>query len=248
MPGQIRPGFDSPALRCAKQFVAMCMALAIAAVFQILILRQPARQTLRQRLARISWQLNGLGVLLSYLTEAVMPMVQVRPLSLSLSLSSVCTSVWILTPSLSAGLDQPCAAGLGRRQGRAEGAHRPRGRDPGRAARPNAYHEVRPLPSRSRRRSPVLTRPLPRRFASVEPTFGQPFKAPVIARIIRSHQLILDRLREARTALGEEGFSPEIRKNFSDVLVPYRKQAKRVTRALSYLCVFLIVCAHSTRA
>lgn len=98
MPGQIRPGFDSPAYRCAKQFVAMCMALSIAAVFQILILRQPARQTLRQRLARISWQLNGLGVLLSYLTEAVMPMVEVRRPSAPPSSATVTLT---LPPSLS---------------------------------------------------------------------------------------------------------------------------------------------------
>ncbi|KPV78386.1 uncharacterized protein RHOBADRAFT_49163 [Rhodotorula graminis WP1] len=186
VPGQIRPGFDSPAYRCAKQFVAMCMALSIAAVFQILILRQPARQTLRQKLARISWQLNGLGVLLSYLTEAVMPMVQ--------DSTDCAPPDWDVVRVVQKEL-------IGREveiQGELLGL------------------------------MPIM------KFASVEPTFGQPFKAPVIARIIRSHQLILDRLREARTALGEEGFSPEIRKNFSDVLVPYRKQAKRVTRALSY--------------
>lgn len=31
VPGQIRP-FDSPAYRCAKQLVAMCIALAIAGI------------------------------------------------------------------------------------------------------------------------------------------------------------------------------------------------------------------------
>ncbi|GAA5834027.1 hypothetical protein JCM9279_004193 [Rhodotorula babjevae] len=186
VPGQIRPGFDSPALRCAKQFVAMCMALAIAAVFQILILRQPARQTLRQKLARISWQLNGLGVLLSYLTEAVMPMVDDST------------------------------------------DHAPPDWDVVKVVQKELISREVEIQGELLGLMPVM------KFASVEPTFGQPFKAPVIARIIRSHQLILDRLREARTALGEEGFSPEIRKNFSDVLVPYRKQAKRVTRALSY--------------
>lgn len=92
------------------------------------------------------------------------------------------------------------------------------------------------------------------RFASVEPTFGSPFRAPEISRLIRSHQLVLDRLREARTAIGADGFSPEIRRyarrretaqsttltletarrNFSDVLVPYRRQGKRISRALFY--------------
>ncbi|BGP44750.1 hypothetical protein JCM10450v2_000564 [Rhodotorula kratochvilovae] len=186
VPGWIRPGFDSPAFRCAKQIVAMCIALGIAGVFQTLILRQPARQTLRQKLARISWSLNGHGVLFSFLTEAVMPMVD--------------DSTHHSSPDWEA--VQVVQKELIAREVAIQG-------------------EILAL-------MPIM------KFASVEPTFGQPFKALVIARIIRSHQLILDRMREARTAIGAEGFSPEIRHNFSDVLLPYRKQGKRVTRALFY--------------
>lgn len=56
-----------------------------------------------------------------------------------------------------------------------------------------------------------------------------------MARLIRSHQLILDRLREARTAIGTDGFTVDIRRLFTQPLAPYRKQAKRFTRALFYL-------------
>lgn len=60
VPGQIRPGFDSPALRAGKAFVALAMALAIAAIFQIFILRNPARQTLRLKLSQITFSLGAL--------------------------------------------------------------------------------------------------------------------------------------------------------------------------------------------
>ncbi|GAA5995099.1 uncharacterized protein JCM10292_004539 [Rhodotorula paludigena] len=185
VPGQIRP-FDSPAYRCAKQLVAMCIALAIAGIFQIFILRQPARQNLRQKVARISWSLNALAVLFSYLSEAMMPMMS----DSSKSSPPDWEAVAVVRQEL--------------------------------VAREVAIQ------------GELLTLMPLMKFASVEPTFGQPFKAAVIARVIRSHQLILDRLRESRTAIGTEGFSPEIRRNFSDVLVPYRKQGKRVTRALFY--------------
>ncbi|TNY20614.1 hypothetical protein DMC30DRAFT_416809 [Rhodotorula diobovata] len=186
VPGSIRPRFDSPAYRCAKQIVAMCIALGIAGVFQIFILRQPARQTLRQKLAQVSWKLNGLSVLLSYLTEAVMPMVEDST------------------------------------------NHEPPDWDAVKVVQKELINREVEIQGELLALMPIM------KFASVEPTFGVPFKAAVISRLIRSHQLVLDRLREARTALGEEGFSSEIRKNFSDVLVPYRKQGKRVTRALSY--------------
>lgn len=72
------------------------------------------------------------------------------------------------------------------------------------------------------------------KFSSLEPSFGKPFKIKVVARIIRNHQLILDRLREARTA-ALQGFSEDIQVNFTRKLSPYRRQTKRFSRALFYL-------------
>lgn len=45
----------------------------------------------------------------------------------------------------------------------------------------------------------------------------------------------IDRLREARTAIGV-GFNKDIHRNFTAELAPYRSQARRYSRALFYLC------------
>ncbi|GAA5896960.1 uncharacterized protein JCM6883_007067 [Sporobolomyces salmoneus] len=72
-------------------------------------------------------------------------------------------------------------------------------------------------------------------FAKVEPKFLVPFNGPVLLRIIRSLQVILDRLREARTAIGTAGFNETIHREFASVLYPYRLHSQRLTRTLFYL-------------
>ncbi|GAA5925622.1 hypothetical protein JCM10213_008838 [Rhodosporidiobolus nylandii] len=186
-PGQIRPGFDSPALRCGKQLVAMCIALCIAGIFQAFILRTPARRTLRKKLASICWSLSAHSILLSYLNEALMPMT-------------------------SNSMDHP---------------------EPDWTALAVVRQEL--IGREAMIQADLLSLPPLMKFSMAEPAFGQPFKAATISRVIRAHQLILDRLRESRVALGEEGFNPSIRRHFSDVLVPYRKQGKRFSRALFFL-------------
>lgn len=78
------------------------------------------------------------------------------------------------------------------------------------------------------------------KFSSVEPAFGVPFQAKTIIRIIRQHQVILDRLRESRTAV-DGGFTEDIQANFSRKLSPYRRQTKRFSRALFYLAATSIL-------
>ncbi|KAL8280649.1 hypothetical protein RQP46_006972 [Phenoliferia psychrophenolica] len=51
-------------------------------------------------------------------------------------------------------------------------------------------------------------------FASMEPKFS-PFKKNVLNDIIRSHQIILDRLREGRTAVGVQGFNDTVHHDFA---------------------------------
>lgn len=65
---------------------------------------------------------------------------------------------------------------------------------------------------------------------------GIPFKGRTISRIIRSQQMILDRLREARSSLGMQSFSQRIKDDFTHKLYPYRRQARRFTKAVFYLC------------
>ena len=48
------PNFDTIPLRAGKQLTAMAIALAVAAVFQLFILRKPARHTLRKNIATIT--------------------------------------------------------------------------------------------------------------------------------------------------------------------------------------------------
>ncbi|KAI5477995.1 hypothetical protein MNV49_005687 [Pseudohyphozyma bogoriensis] len=73
------------------------------------------------------------------------------------------------------------------------------------------------------------------KFSAAEPAFGRPFRAALIAKLIRQLQIILDRYREARTALGTTGFSKEIRENYVQRFAPYRHQAKIILRTLFYL-------------
>lgn len=183
IPGQIRPNFDNPGLRAGKALTALSLALAIAGTFMVFILRNPARQTLRLKLAQITASLGSYTILLQIMVEAWAPMDpgkdNVNP------------------PPPNPEAIATVIAELVRREGQIQA-------------------ELLAL-------MPLM------KFAAAEPTFGQPFQGATISRIIRSHQTILDRLREARTAVGAhgEGFSEEIRREFTSQLAPYRRQNKR---------------------
>lgn len=71
-------------------------------------------------------------------------------------------------------------------------------------------------------------------FAKVEPSFAMPFKGPVLQKIMRSQQIMLDRLREGRTAVAQ-GFDFRIHHDFASVLWPYRLHSQRLGRTLFYL-------------
>lgn len=209
-PGQIRPGFDSPAYRTGKAFVALSLALAIASVFQFFLLRTPARHTLRKNLAAITFSLSSYSVLFSFLVEAF------HPLEVDLDPSRPPPD-----PEATATIRQE----LIRREGQIQGE----------------LLALMPLmkcalESGLRKNERLLTFPPSCRFSAAEPAFGVPFQAATISQLIRSHQVVLDRLREARTAFGENGFPDEnIRSGFMTTLTPYRRQARRFTRALFYL-------------
>ncbi|GAA5932493.1 hypothetical protein JCM3775_005935 [Rhodotorula graminis] len=72
-------------------------------------------------------------------------------------------------------------------------------------------------------------------FAKVEPKWWAPFQGELLLRIIRSQQIILDRLREARTAVGLRGFNETVHRDFANVLFPYRLHSQRLARTLFYL-------------
>lgn len=73
VPGSIRPGFDSPAYRAAKSFTALAIAIGIASIFQIFILRVPARRTLRIKLSNLTFALSNYSILFGIYGEALAP-------------------------------------------------------------------------------------------------------------------------------------------------------------------------------
>ncbi|GAA5969341.1 hypothetical protein JCM11641_007557 [Rhodosporidiobolus odoratus] len=102
---------------------------------------------------------------------------------------------------------------------------------------PDALAQVqRELTKRENRiQSSVLALAPTYSFAEVEPQWWSPFKGKTLLKIIRSQQIILDRLRESRTAVGLHGFNPTIHHDFANVLFPYRLHSQRLARTLFYL-------------
>ncbi|KAM0755341.1 hypothetical protein T439DRAFT_1000 [Meredithblackwellia eburnea MCA 4105] len=72
-------------------------------------------------------------------------------------------------------------------------------------------------------------------FAALEPKWAVPFQGETLLKIINSHQIILDRLREARAGVGSTGFSPSVHRDFVSPLYPYRLHSQRLSRTLFYL-------------
>ena len=79
------------------------------------------------------------------------------------------------------------------------------------------------------------------RFASAEPSFTKPFRGDIIQEIVQANQVILDRLREGRAAIGVEPFDPFILENMVAVLSPYRRRASRITKVSLYLCAMSLM-------
>jgi len=72
------------------------------------------------------------------------------------------------------------------------------------------------------------------RFASVEPQFSKPFMRHIAQRLIRGNQLLLDRGREARAALGTEPFDESIIAHFAKIVAPYRARNSRLMKTQLY--------------
>lgn len=68
-----RKDFDTPALRAGKQITTLVIALGIVIVFQLFILRNPARRTLRKALGRLVYANLAYNTILQAYVRAVMP-------------------------------------------------------------------------------------------------------------------------------------------------------------------------------
>ncbi|KAF8507686.1 hypothetical protein BU17DRAFT_57210 [Hysterangium stoloniferum] len=175
-----RANFDSPALRTGN---ALMVALAIVAVFQLFILRNPARRTLRQKVAALTFETLSYAVLLQAFGRAV------------------------LTSSADARPSKPALL---------------------RIEKELKYRELK-LQSAIIETMPLIS------FAAAEPEFSTPFRKDLMLRIIRGNQLILDRYREARAALGTKEFEQFIWVYFAKILSPYRARNTRILKAELYL-------------
>ncbi|GAA5865035.1 hypothetical protein JCM1840_005715 [Sporobolomyces johnsonii] len=178
-----REQYDSPPLRFGYTIASLCISICISAIFQLLIIRQPARRRLRLQLASVTFSLSAYNSLLQSYVNIVAPVDAVPP------------------PS------------------------------------PEALAKVqRELIKREINiQSAILGLAPTFEFAKVEPKFLMDFKADVLLKIMRSLQVVLDRLREARTAVGLAGFNSTIHQDFASVLYPYRLHSQRLTRTLFYL-------------
>ena len=64
---------DSPALRAGKAMAALSVALAIVLVFQLFILRTPARRTLRKSTAHLTYSMLGYTTILQAFVRSGTP-------------------------------------------------------------------------------------------------------------------------------------------------------------------------------
>ncbi|KAG8791858.1 hypothetical protein FRC17_008698, partial [Serendipita sp. 399] len=173
----LRVPFDSPALQTGKAFVALVFALGLVLVFQLFILRTPARRTLR----------TAMGALIrSTLAYTTVHQAYVR------------------------------------------------------AAIPDDPDKVVPVAALRRVERELIQREnqIIRDMlgisgliiaAAAEPS-SVPWRPHIPHRLLQANGLLIDRLQEARIALGHEPFDPFIVENMIKVLRPYQRQAHLTTK------------------
>jgi len=175
--------YDSPVLRFGKSFATLGVALSIAATFQLFILRNPARRTLRKRLGALLFSQLSYMTLLQAYARAAMP------------------------------------------------------NDPSRRAPDAALKRVdEEMKHRELKLQAELIglRPLVQ-FAAAEPQFSRPFRADIINRVLRTSQIMLDRMRECRTAIVSQPLPDAVLENFVQILSPYRRRNSQLLQLEFYL-------------
>jgi len=180
---QDRPS-DSPAYRMGKSFTSLAVAIGLVSFFQLFVLRNPARRTVRKAMAKVMKANTAYTVILQAYVSSTIP----------------------IDPS-----------------------HRPS---------PKAIERVaKDLIKREIQIQDDITALMPlMNFASVEPSFGKPFQAAEYLQIARANQLILDRNRDARIAIGTTPLPRKIMSEFVEKLAPYRRPTLFRIKTSLYLC------------
>lgn len=70
---RVSPNYDSPSRRFAYTLASMAISIAISAFFQLLVLRTPAKQQLRLKIAAITFALSSYNTLLQSNVNLVAP-------------------------------------------------------------------------------------------------------------------------------------------------------------------------------
>ncbi|KAG8991643.1 hypothetical protein FRB94_000915 [Tulasnella sp. JGI-2019a] len=73
-------------------------------------------------------------------------------------------------------------------------------------------------------------------FAKAEPSIHKPFNPALTMRAIKANQVILDRLREGRAAIGTTRLDEVILTNFVAIMSPYRRRSTTVTKSVLGMC------------
>ncbi|KAG8991644.1 hypothetical protein FRB93_002631 [Tulasnella sp. JGI-2019a] len=178
------PTFDSPAYRTAKALTATAMAVAVCGLFQLFILRNPARRSLRNALAKVAYENLAYLTMLHAFVRAAVP----------------------ANPNHQV----PVQA----------------------VARVNMELKKREMQIQADiiAMMPLIT------FSAAEPSLSKPFNPRLPLRLIRVNQIMLDRLREARFAIGTTRLDETILKNFVSVLSPYRRRSARAAKNILGMC------------
>ncbi|KAH9456906.1 hypothetical protein Pst134EA_020814 [Puccinia striiformis f. sp. tritici] len=176
--------FDSPPLRMGKSLTSLAIAIGIVTFFQLFVLRNPARRTLRKAMAKLLKANTAYTVILQAYVSSTIP----------------------IDPS-----------------------HRPSA---------TAIQRVhRNLMKREMQIQDDITALMPlMMFARVEPAFGRPFNTVEYLKIVRANQLILDRNRDARIAIGTTPLPRSIMTEFTAKLAPYRRPTSARIKTSLYLC------------
>ncbi|CCA70282.1 hypothetical protein PIIN_04221 [Serendipita indica DSM 11827] len=184
-----RRPFDTPALRAGKMMTALAAALGIVIAFQLFILRNPARRTLRKALGNLVYSNLAYNTILQAYVRAVLPA------------------------------------------------------DPKQRAKPVVLKRIeRELKHREAKMQAQIIEVSPlMAFAAAEPSFSKPFRGDLAQQIVQANQVILDRLREGRTAISTEPFDPYIVEHMIAVLSPYRRRASRINKTWLYLCAMSLI-------
>ncbi|KZO91828.1 hypothetical protein CALVIDRAFT_332237 [Calocera viscosa TUFC12733] len=175
--------YDSPSYAAGKALATIAVGIALGAAFQFLILRNPARRTLRKAL---------IGLLHTNRTYLSLLHAYIRALQ---------------TPEIGSTVS--------------EGAY-------------NAIEmELQRREGSIRGQIMITSQMVGNVFG--EPHWDAPFGADAASKVLEANEILLERLRDARTAMRSQPFHPYLAQNFISTLAPYRRQWNGTVRMALYL-------------